>query len=156
MVENSTSSSHASNRGETASPGQGTRDQGLRSCPLVLIVEDERLTALDLKRRVQSYGYDVIGQVGVTAGEGVELALIHQPDLVLMDVRLKGGPDGIDAAEVILEELGYLPIVYLTAFSNDETIDRISVLNPAGFLCKPIDFQRLECEIAHALDWPKH
>lgn len=141
-------------RRQPGTANERTHPAGGRGCPLVLIVEDERLTAVDLMRRVESYGYEVVPQVAVTAGDAVELALFHRPDLILMDVRLKGGPDGIDAAEVILEEMGYLPIVYLTAFSNDDTVNRVRDLKPAGFLFKPIDFRRLKREIAGALNWP--
>lgn len=139
----------------TAATNKATSDKVRRSRPLVLIVEDERLTALDLQRRVTQFGYDTVQRIAITAGEAVALAEMYEPDLVLMDVRLKGDRDGIDAARVILDQIGPLPIIYLTAFSTEDTVSRVRDLKPAGFLFKPIEFQRLEREIAHALDWPQ-
>lgn len=101
----------------------------------ILVVEDERLVAEDLRDMLAAAGYEVVGVVGEgeTAIEQVGKLL---PDLVLMDVHLGGGMDGVTAAGIIGERHG-TPVVYLTAYSNDKTLDRARNTAAFGFVLKP-------------------
>lgn len=115
----------------------------------ILIVEDEAIVALDLRRRLSSLGYEI---VDVTAqGEiAVEIARKVRPDLTLMDIRLRGEMDGIKAANFIRTELN-LPVVYLTAHADDATVDRARVTEPFGYILKPFDERELRTVIEMAL-----
>jgi len=101
----------------------------------VLIVEDEGLIALDLVSHLQQFGYQVIGQA-VTAEEALRVMEKNLPDLVLMDIVLKGRMDGIEAAEIIRSRWG-LPVVFVTANADEERLERIKPVNPFGFIIKP-------------------
>ena len=88
----------------------------------IVIVEDEPFVALDLKSRLTSMGYEVVGTV--TKGEdAVSLALESAPHCVLMDVQLKGDMDGIEAAGRIREEMD-VPIIFITAYGDKKTIEK--------------------------------
>ena len=83
----------------------------------ILAVEDEGIVALDIQAKLEDMGYRVPNIVS-SAEDAIETARRLRPDLVLMDIQLKGELDGIDAAETIGTELG-IPVVYLTAYSNE-------------------------------------
>jgi PAS domain S-box-containing protein len=102
----------------------------------ILIVEDETIEALDIKKMLESFGYDVPSVVlnGETA---VETAKKIRPDLILMDIILKGKLDGISAAKKI-QELN-IPVIFLTAHSDDEAVERAKKTEPYGYLVKPYD-----------------
>ena len=101
----------------------------------VLIVEDEAITALDLATELRGLGYDVCGIVD-TAEDAVTVAAQERPQVVLMDVRLADGGDGIEAArEVGLRQDA--AIIFLTAHSDEATLARALVVSPAGYLIKP-------------------
>ncbi|HQZ66800.1 MAG TPA: response regulator [Planctomycetaceae bacterium] len=115
----------------------------------ILIVEDEAVVALDLRQRLIRLGYDIVETVGF--GEvAVELAREHRPDLVLMDIRLRGTMDGIEAAETIRTQLS-LPVIFLTAHADDETVSRARVAEPFGYILKPFDERELWTVIEMAL-----
>ncbi len=115
----------------------------------ILIVEDESVVALDLRQRLENLGYQVVGHA--TRGEkGVQLALETNPDLIMMDIKLRGGLDGIEAAQQIRAERD-VPIVFLTAFADQETIRRAALTGPFGYLLKPFDEQLLSINIEVAL-----
>jgi PAS domain S-box-containing protein len=115
----------------------------------ILVVEDEGILALDLKNRLQSMGYAVVGHA--STGEGaIQQASQTCPDLVLMDIRLKGSMDGIEAAEQIHYKLG-IPVVYLTAHSDEATLERAKVTEPFGYLLKPFQERELHTTIEMAL-----
>jgi AmiR/NasT family two-component response regulator len=117
----------------------------------VLVVEDERLTALDLATRIKRMGYSVIERIAETAAEAVSLTRICRPDVVLMDVRLKGDGDGIEAASRI-EHMPNAPgIVYVTAYSNPEAVSRMRATGCAGWCVKPVDTGKLENLLARAV-----
>src|ERR1041385_3676335 len=82
----------------------------------ILIVEDEGIVATDLQSMVRRLGYEVAG-VAATGTEAVEKAEVSKPDLVLMDIRLQGTMDGIDAAERIVAQCN-IPVTYLTAYAD--------------------------------------
>jgi PAS domain S-box-containing protein len=111
----------------------------------ILIVEDEAVTALDLKKSLISLGFDVISveDRGIDAIRKIEK---FKPDLILMDIVLKGEMDGIEAAEKI-NKLFDITIVYLTAYSSDKTFERAKLTGPYGFIVKPVDFYELKCTI---------
>lgn len=101
----------------------------------ILIVEDEVLIALDLKGRLESSGYEVVG-IASSADMAVTLARSHTPDLVLMDIRLQGGSDGIEAAAEVRRQMD-IPVVFLTSHSDVETVDRARLSSPFGYVVKP-------------------
>lgn len=114
-----------------------------------LIVEDEALIAEELRERLSRIGFTVIGAVD-NADEGIAIAARERPDLVLMDIRLKGEKDGIRAAEEILEQVD-ASIVYLTAHSDPLTVDRASHTDHDGFSLKPFHRRELQSTIAVAM-----
>lgn len=115
----------------------------------ILLVEDEAVVAEDLRAVLQELGYDVIGTE--SAGlEAIERATEERPDLVLMDVRLRGDPDGIEVAKVLHARLA-TPVVFLTAFSDEVTLERAKAAAPSGFLTKPVRERDLNTTIQIAL-----
>ena len=115
----------------------------------IVIVEDEGLLAADLESRLKSAGYQVPG----TADSGEPaLQLIREslPDLVLMDIRLKGDQDGIRVAEQVREELD-IPVVYLTAYEDRATLERASRTQAYGYIKKPIVSASLRGSIEMAI-----
>jgi PAS domain S-box-containing protein len=115
----------------------------------ILVVEDNDIVAKDIRRRVETLGYQVSGTAR-TAEQAVQKALEGQPDLVLMDIKLRGPTDGIEAAEAIREHLD-VPVVYLTAYADDETIERAKVSGPFGYIVKPFEENVLRSSIEIAL-----
>lgn len=115
----------------------------------VLIVEDALIVAMHLQRTLEREGYEVLGVEGT--GESA-LALIEtdRPDIVLMDIMLKGELDGIETARLIRSRY-YIPVVYLTALTDYNTIQRAKVTEPFGFLTKPIEDRELFTVIEMAL-----
>ncbi len=117
--------------------------------PRVLIVEDETLIAEELRERLLRLGFSTIAAVG-SAEEGIAIAIKEPPDLVLMDIRLKGEKDGIQAAREIRENVD-VPIVYLTAYSDQLTVERVKNSEYDGFVLKPFRGRELQATIDVAL-----
>ena len=115
----------------------------------ILIVEDELIVAQDLKNRLRLLGYDVVGAV-MLGEQAIVLADTLRPDLVLMDIRLEGEMDGIVAAERIRRDFR-LPIVFLTAYSEEDTIKRAKVVEPFGYIIKPFEDREIRSTIEIAL-----
>jgi CheY-like chemotaxis protein len=115
----------------------------------VLVVEDENLVAKDLDFRLKKLGYDVtdIVHTGEDALSAVEET---EPDLILMDIRLSGDIDGIDTASILMERFD-IPVVYLTAYSDDKTLARAKVTGPFGYILKPFEERELRSSIEIAL-----
>lgn len=107
----------------------------------ILIVEDEAITALDLRFSLEELGYEVIDTVG-TGQDAIDMAAETVPDVVLMDIKLKGDMEGIDAAKVILELR--IPVVYLTANTDDYTFERFNIEGSYGFVPKPYEITKLD------------
>lgn len=107
----------------------------------ILIVEDERIVAFDIRNTLQNVGYNVLG-MAVSGAEAVELAEKTRPDLTLMDIVLQGDMDGIQAAEQIRTRFG-IPIIYLTANSDGPIIERARATEPIGYVLKPFDEREL-------------
>jgi DNA-binding NarL/FixJ family response regulator len=120
----------------------------------ILLVEDEIITAAALEKSLRNLGYDVVGIV--SSGEAaIRQAAEKAPDLILMDVRLQGAMDGIAAAQEIQSNFE-IPVVYLTAHSDEETVERIMQSHPYGCLFKPYDKEDLHNAIEAALAWRQH
>jgi PAS domain S-box-containing protein len=119
------------------------------SATKILIVEDERIVARDIQNRLTRLGYAVVG-VTRFGEEAVPLAAGLRPDLVLMDVRLEGAMDGVTAAQEIRDRL-QLPVVYLTAYADEETLQRARVTEPFGYVLKPFEERELRTVIEMAL-----
>ena len=119
------------------------------SKPTILIVEDEAIVAEDLNQKLTRLGYEVRG-ISAQGEEALALARDRRPDLVLMDIRLEGPMDGVEAAERIRRECA-LPVIYLTAHSDPRTLERAKVTEPFGYILKPFEEMELEVHIQMAL-----
>jgi len=115
----------------------------------VLIVEDERIVAEDIKRSLINLGYDVTG-ISSSGPLAVESALYDRPDIILMDIKLKGEMDGFTTAEEIRSKAD-IPIVYLTAYSDDDTVKKARETSPYGYILKPFEGRELHTTIQMAL-----
>ena len=112
----------------------------------MLIVEDEFFISLHTKSLLQSLGHAVVG-IAVSANEAVRRAERERPDVVLMDIRLVGPRDGIDAAEEISRRLG-ITSIFITANTDPRTRARAEAVAPLGFLEKPLTEHRLQSGLA--------
>ncbi|MCC7206528.1 MAG: response regulator [Anaerolineae bacterium] len=121
----------------------------MTNAPRVVIAEDESIVALDIRNRLSRMGYAILAVVD--SGEAaIALTVAARPDIVLMDIRLKGEIDGIEAARRIRQKLS-VPIIYLTASADLHTSRRAERDAPAPFLLKPFDIQELRDVIEDAL-----
>lgn len=116
----------------------------------VLIVDDEFIIADTLGLQVQEMGLEVCGTAS-TARAAIDLAQTHRPDVILMDVRLKGDEDGVDAALEIHRTVGS-KVIFITGSREPATMARIQLDHPAGVLFKPIYGQQLRLAIEKALE----
>jgi DNA-binding LytR/AlgR family response regulator len=116
----------------------------------ILIVEDESIVAMDLASGLEKDGYHITG-IADNADEAQELFNAHEVDIVLMDVNILGDKDGIDTATELLKHRP-VPIIYLTAFTDVATIDRIKQTHPAAFLSKPYNIINVRIAIELALN----
>ncbi|NMO08459.1 PAS domain S-box protein [Methanobacterium subterraneum] len=114
----------------------------------ILLVEDESIEALDIKRTLESFGYEV-PYVASNGEEAVKKALEIKPDLILMDIILKGKTDGIDAALEIKKF--NIPVIFLTAHPEESTIERAKLTEPYGYLTKPYNTIELKYSIELAI-----
>lgn len=121
-----------------------------RSKANVLVVDDEFIIADTLSLQVQELGLEVCG-TAATAQAAVDMAQEHRPDIVLMDVRLKGEGDGVDAALEIHRTVGS-KVIFITGSREPATMARIQLDHPAGVLFKPIYGQQLRIAIEKALE----
>lgn len=117
--------------------------------PIVLVVDDEFIIASSLCVQVEEMGCDVCG-TAATAQEAIDLARSHRPDIVLMDVRLRGAEDGVDAALEIHRTVGS-KVIFITGSREPATMARIALDHPAGVLFKPIYGQQLKNAVDTAL-----
>jgi len=119
------------------------------SQPRIMIVEDEFVVAADLRTQVEYLGYSVCAEAA-DGEEAVALAVQSNPDLVLMDIVLRGEKDGIRAAEEV-RTIQPLPIIFITAFADEEKIKRAKQVEPFGYLVKPFKSLELKATIETAL-----
>jgi two-component system, cell cycle sensor histidine kinase and response regulator CckA len=115
----------------------------------ILVVEDESIVAMDLQRRLSDMGYSVPA-VAASREEALRAAAEVRPDLVLMDIRLKGYVDGVEVAGKLREMLD-VPHIYLTAYSDPATLARAKVTEPFGYIVKPFDDETVRRTIEMAL-----
>lgn len=111
----------------------------------ILVVEDELIVSADLQDRLKRLGYAVVG-AAMTGEEAIRKATDLKPDLVLMDIILKGDMDGIEAAAIVRERC-QIPVIFLTANSNDMILERAKITEPFGYLLKPFEQRHLKMNI---------
>jgi len=115
----------------------------------VLLVEDETIVARDIEHMLLGLGYQVV-DVLTDGFQSIEASKKLKPNIVLMDIRLKGKIDGIEAANQIYNELN-IPVVYITAHADEKTMERAKITEPFGYILKPFDEKELQTTIEIAL-----
>ncbi len=115
----------------------------------ILIVEDEAVVSLDISRRLEKMGYEVMGRLA-SGEEAIEAIQEERPDLVLMDINLQGEIDGIETAMKLYKEHN-LPVIYLTAYAGDSTLERAKESKPYGYILKPFKERELHAAIEIAI-----
>jgi signal transduction histidine kinase/DNA-binding response OmpR family regulator len=115
----------------------------------ILIVEDESIVALDIRYRLGNLGYQVSG-IAASGEEALEKTAESTPDLVLMDIQLTGELDGVETAAQIRDRWN-IPVIYITAYTDEETVNRAKITRPLGYLVKPFDDRELHTTIEIAL-----
>ena len=116
----------------------------------VLIVEDESLIALQLEIKLSKMGYDIC-QLTASGEDAIRAAQEEQPDIILMDIRLVGAMDGIEAARQI-GQFSSIPVIFTTGYPDIKLRERAMLLNPSAFLIKPIEIQAIEKVIRSTLN----
>lgn len=132
-------------------PKVGRVTEGVEAVALtqILVVEDENIVARDIENTLRRLGY-AVPAVASSGEEAIEKAAAMHPDLVLMDIKLRGKTDGVTAAEEISDRLD-IPIVYLTAYADQQTLQRAKLTEPFGYVLKPFDERSLYAAIEMAL-----
>jgi len=115
----------------------------------VLVVEDEKIIAKDIESTLKRIGHESVGSVA-KGEEAIVFAEKQRPDLILMDITLKGEMDGIEAAKIINDRFN-IPIVYITAHQDEDTIEKTKGTNPYGYITKPLDDRDLNTAINSAM-----
>jgi PAS domain S-box-containing protein len=115
----------------------------------ILIVEDETIVAMDIEQGLKGLGYKVTGMAS-TGEEAIRLTQQTRPDLVLMDIQLRGDMNGIEAAQQIHEKWG-TPVIFLTAYADEKTVQQAANVEPFGYLLKPFEDRELHTAIEVAL-----
>jgi len=115
----------------------------------ILIVEDEAVVSLDVTRRLEKMGYEVMGRIA-SGEEALELIEKERPDLVLMDINLQGEMDGIETATKLYKEYN-LPVIYLTAYAGESTLERAKESKPYAYILKPFKERELHAAIEIAI-----
>ncbi|WP_196297002.1 response regulator [Methanosarcina barkeri] len=115
----------------------------------ILVVEDEHIVAMGIKKMLKNLGYTVTG-VASSGKDAISKAESTFPDVVLMDIMLKGDMDGVEAAKEIREKFD-VPVVYLTAYSDSKILERAKKTEPFGYIVKPFDEKDLHSSIEVAL-----
>jgi len=115
----------------------------------ILVAEDENIIALDISNTLHRLGYKISGIVA--SGEEIMKELeVSKPDLIMMDIMLEGNMTGIDAAKIVSEKYE-LPVVFLTALTDEQTLQKAKITNPFGYILKPYDEKSLHSAIEMAL-----
>ncbi len=115
----------------------------------IIVVEDEGIVAMDIEDRANNLGYSVVG-IASSGEEAIAMTEKTHPDLILMDIKIKGPMNGIGTSEKIRERFN-IPVVYLTAYADGDTVRRAKVTKPFGYLIKPFDDRELHSTIEIAL-----
>jgi len=118
----------------------------------ILVTEDESIVRKDIERCLINLGYNVIASAD-NGEDAIELALKHKPDLALMDIMIKGDMNGIAAAEEIKRNLD-IPVVFLTAYADENTLNEAKLAEPHGYILKP--FKDVDIQTAIEMALHKH
>lgn len=129
--------------------GEDVLSEVQEKSPVILVVEDEQIVALDITRTLNQLGYHVLPSVD-TGEDAVECLKTLQPDLILMDIKLKGKLDGIEAARLIKEKYS-IPFIFLSTFSDENTLSRAKKTEPYGYITKSSHRNDLHSMIEMAL-----
>lgn len=119
------------------------------SDPRILIAEDEHITAMEVQAMLEEMDYEVVDIVD-TGSDALDILEENEIDLVIMDIRLPGEINGIETTEKINEKYD-LPVIYFSAYSDDETLQGARETEPAGFMIKPITEEDLRSSIEVAI-----
>lgn len=119
------------------------------SAEKILIVEDDQTTASVLQLYLANMGYDIVN-IATNGRDAIEMARNHQPDLVLMDIYLGQGLNGIDAAEIISRHY-HTPVIFVTSHADQATLDKAKCIDPMGYINKPLRETDLKTTIELAL-----
>lgn len=114
----------------------------------IMVVEDENIIALDIKNRLESLGY-FVSAVVPSGEEAIRIVTEVKPDLVLMDIVLRGDIDGMQAAETIYRKFN-IPVIFLTSYSDESTLQLAQKTSPYGILIKPFNENELKVKIDSA------
>jgi PAS domain S-box-containing protein len=115
----------------------------------ILIAEDEQIVAKNIEKRLTADGYQVVASVS-TGEDAIEKAKRYSPDIILMDIKLKGKIDGIETADILRRNF-QLPVIFLTSYADEETFQRAKSTEPFGYLIKPFDNKELNRVVELAL-----
>lgn len=115
----------------------------------VLVVEDESIVSKDIQHSLKKLGYNVVG-AAATGEKAIEIATTEKPDIVLMDIMLKGDMNGIETAEQI-KSLLFIPVIFLTAYADESTLAKAKVIEPYGYIIKPFKEIDLHTSIEMAI-----
>ncbi|QWR76255.1 diguanylate cyclase domain-containing protein [Candidatus Magnetomonas plexicatena] len=115
----------------------------------ILVVEDVAIVAMDIRNSLESLGYHVTGTVP-SGHDALNSLAQTRPELVLMDIMLKGSLDGIETADIIKQEFD-IPVLYLTAYADEEMLNRAKITEPFGYILKPFQERELMAAIEMAL-----
>ena len=118
----------------------------------ILVTEDESIVRKDIERSLQKLGYNVIGSAD-TGEKAIELAKDLKPDLALMDIMLKGGMTGVEAAQHIKEQRD-IPVIFLTAYADEKTLNKAKITEPHGYILKP--FKEIDIHTSIEMAMHKH
>lgn len=118
----------------------------------ILVVEDENIVSKDIQQCLKKLGYNVVAATA-TGEEAVKLAEEKSPDMVLMDIMLKGEMSGIEAAAQIKEQYD-IPVIYLTAYADESTLSKAKITEPYGYILKP--FKEIDLDISIKMTLFKH
>ena len=116
----------------------------------ILIVDDEVIIAMEMKTHLESMGYQVVG-IAATGISAIEMTLEKNPDIILMDIMLKGDMDGIETAEKICSYSQNTQIIYTTGYSDEELLKRAILTEPHGYILKPLNNEELNANIQLAI-----
>ncbi len=119
----------------------------------ILVVDDEVVISMQLEERLSSMGYNVVGRAS-SGREAVDKAKKLNPDLILMDIVMPGDVDGIEASRIVKQDLD-IPVIFLTAFADDENIMNAKTTEPFGYIVKPFQEREVKAAIEVAL-YNKH
>jgi DNA-binding LytR/AlgR family response regulator len=118
----------------------------------VLVVEDEIIVSKDIQNSLKRLGYTIVGSAA-SGDKAIEAAIKTKPDIILMDIMLKGEMNGIEAAEKIKEKMK-VPIIFLTAYAEDATLSKAKMVEPYGYILKP--FKEIDLKTAIEVAVYKH